>query len=231
MKIAVLNFSGNVGKSTISRYLLSPRLNNAQIIAVETINSDGTEDESLKGKQFAELTETLALLDNAIIDIGASNIETLLVRMKELRGSHEDFDYYIIPTAPPKKQQRDTISTIDELNEIGVNADKIRLIFNMVEPDEEIESVFSGLFEYHKASKKFRLFPGAVLHANELYGRLRGDKLSINDLLNLDNLKEQLSQAASKEEKMDIARLITLKRLATGVNEELDTTFKALKLT
>ena len=37
MKIAVLNFSGNVGKSTIARHLLSPRMPKAGLVAVETI--------------------------------------------------------------------------------------------------------------------------------------------------------------------------------------------------
>ena len=49
MKIAVINFSGNVGKSTIARNLLAPRIPDAEVFAVETINSDGTEDETMKG--------------------------------------------------------------------------------------------------------------------------------------------------------------------------------------
>ena len=64
MKIAVINFSGNVGKSTVARHLLAPRMNNAQVIAVESLNSDGTEGEAIKGKQFGQLSEALALLDD-----------------------------------------------------------------------------------------------------------------------------------------------------------------------
>ena len=40
MKIAVINFSGNVGKSTVARHLLLPRIAGAELIAVESINSD-----------------------------------------------------------------------------------------------------------------------------------------------------------------------------------------------
>ena len=36
MKIGVINFSGNVGKTTVSRHLLAPRMNNAKILAIES---------------------------------------------------------------------------------------------------------------------------------------------------------------------------------------------------
>ncbi len=38
MKVAVLNYTGTVGKTTIAAHLLSPRMNNAPIFAIETIN-------------------------------------------------------------------------------------------------------------------------------------------------------------------------------------------------
>jgi len=38
----VINFSGNVGKSTTARHLIYPRLANGHLIPVETINSDLT---------------------------------------------------------------------------------------------------------------------------------------------------------------------------------------------
>ncbi len=40
MKVAVINFSGNVGKTTIAGHLLVPRIDGAELIAVETINAD-----------------------------------------------------------------------------------------------------------------------------------------------------------------------------------------------
>ena len=59
MKIAVINFSGNVGKSTIARHLLLPRIAGAELIAVESINSDESQGQALRGKQFGELQEYL----------------------------------------------------------------------------------------------------------------------------------------------------------------------------
>lgn len=50
MKIIVINFSGNVGKSIVAQHLLKPRMEDSTIIAVESINSDGTQDEKSKVK-------------------------------------------------------------------------------------------------------------------------------------------------------------------------------------
>jgi len=229
MKVAVINFSGNVGKSTVSRHLLAPRMNNAQVIAVESINSDGTEEEAIKGKQFGQLSEALALVDDAVVDIGASNVEDLINQMKQYRGSHEDFDFFVVPTVSKHKQQRDTISTIEALSEIGVPAKKIRLVFNMVEQDESPEVIFSGLFEYYESEKTFTLKPNAVMHANDIYGKLKGSDQTIAAILgDATDLKEQLKAAKEPEEKLRISRLIGIKRLAAGVSEELDAVFKAL---
>lgn len=40
MKLAVINFSGNVGKTTVARHLLAPRIPGCQVVAVESINAD-----------------------------------------------------------------------------------------------------------------------------------------------------------------------------------------------
>lgn len=229
MKIAVINFSGNVGKSTVARHLLSARMNSATVIPVETINSDGTQDEAIKGKQFGELLEALVLMDDAVIDVGASNVEVFIDLMKQYKGSHEDFDYFVIPTVPEKKQMRDTISTIDALAEIGVPAKKIRLVFNKVETDDVPERIFSGLFEYHSAAKNFTLRPDAVIHKNDIYGKLNGTEQGIKDILNdPTDYKEKIKTAKDADEKLHFAQMVGIKRLAAGVTEELDAVFKTL---
>ena len=40
MKIAVINFSGNVGKTTVARHMLLPRVEGAELINVESLNAD-----------------------------------------------------------------------------------------------------------------------------------------------------------------------------------------------
>ena len=229
MKIAVINFSGNVGKSTVARHLLVPRLRNAQLIAIESINSDGSQDEAIRGKQFGQLQEAMALMEDAVVDVGASNVEDFINLMTQYKGSHEDFDFFVVPTVSKAKQQRDTISTIEALADIGIPAKKIRLVFNMVEMDEQAEQVFVGLFEYHASATRFTLKPDAVIHVNDIYGKLNGAQQSIGDLLaDPTDFKEQIKTAHSDQEKLKFAQMLSVKRLAVGVTEELDAVFKAL---
>lgn len=229
MKVAVINFSGNVGKSTVARHLIAPRINSAAVIPVESINSDGTQDEAIKGKQFGELQEALMLMDDAVVDIGASNVEDFVNLMRQYKGSHEDFDYFVIPTVPKNKQMRDTISTIDALAEIGVPAKKIRLVFNMVEIDETPERLFAGLLEYHAAAKNFTLRPDAVIHVNDIYGKLKGAEQGIKDILaDPTDYKEKIKTATDADEKLHFAQMVGIKRLAAGVVDELDAVFKTL---
>lgn len=133
MKIAVINFSGNVGKSTVARHLLLPRIDGAELIAVESVNADGGEVQALRGRQFGELQEYLQTVDSAVVDIGASNVEELLGLMQLYRGSHADFDCFVVPTVQALKQQQDTIATLVELARLGVPPSRVKLVFNMVE--------------------------------------------------------------------------------------------------
>jgi hypothetical protein len=100
MNIAVINFSGNVGKSTIARHLLAPRIRDAKVIAIESINADdGAQetDEKLRGRQFSELQARLLSGDNVVVDVGASNVESFVALMSEFDGSHDDFDLFVVP--------------------------------------------------------------------------------------------------------------------------------------
>ncbi|WP_407214011.1 plasmid stabilization protein [Enterobacter kobei] len=66
MKVAVINYSGSVGKTLVSTYLLAPRLKDAKFFAVETINQSasdlGIENvTSFKGDDFSCLIEDVFL--------------------------------------------------------------------------------------------------------------------------------------------------------------------------
>ena len=109
MKVAVMNFSGNVGKTTVAGHLLKPRMGNAPIFSIESINAgadaDGLEVEKMKGKKFGELVDEIMPMDSAIIDVGASNVEDFLKLMQQYDGSHEEFDFFVIPVVKEKKVQ------------------------------------------------------------------------------------------------------------------------------
>lgn len=113
-KLAVINFSGNVGETTVARHLLAPRIPGCQVVAVESINTDDGQPVTIRGRQFAQLQEFLQSVDNVVVDIGASSVEELLRLMRRYQDSQEDFDGFVVPTVPARKQQQDTAATLAE---------------------------------------------------------------------------------------------------------------------
>jgi hypothetical protein len=231
MKLAVINFSGNVGKSTLARHLLLPRIASAKLLSIESINADADQEHVMRGRQFAELQEVLQVFENVVVDIGASNVEDLLALMYRYRGSHEDFDAFIVPTVPARKQQQDTIATLAELSRLGVPAHRVRLVFNQVEDDSDIESVFEPVLAFVRLTPVTRASLHCRLGMNEIYGRATGSGVDLSALAaDPTDYKVEIAKAASATDKLAIAHKLAMQRLARGVVPELDACFKALDL-
>jgi len=229
MKIAVINFSGNVGKSTVAKHMLAPRINNATFISVESINADEGDGNSMRGKQFGALSEQLMLRDAIIVDVGSSNVEDFFRLMGQYRGSHEDIDLFVVPAVKEAKQIKDTIATISALSSLGVGAKKIRVVFNRVEVDESIEDSFYPLIAYHEDTKAFTLRTKAAIQYSELYQRLRPYNTTITELL-LDNTdyKAVLRDAKTEASRTEAAARVSMRRLAASAQANLDTVFTSV---
>lgn len=231
MKIAVINFSGNVGKSTVARHLLKPRIPGAEVVTVESINADDGGEQALRGTQFAELQDYLQIAEHVIVDIGASNVEDLLTAMRRYRGSHTDFDSFIVPTVPPLKQQQDTIATLIELHRMGIAAARIRVLFNMVENVNEVVQVFEPLLTFLAEHPLAEVNPACWVGMNEIYGRIRQSRIDLEALLDDEtDYKAAIAAAGTQAEKLSLARRLATRRLAMGVVPELDACFDALRL-
>lgn len=231
MKIAVINFSGNVGKTTVARHMLLPRIAGAELIAIESLNTDEGQGQALRGRQFGELQEYLQTIDNAVVDIGASNVEELLGLMQRYRGSHEDFDVFVVPTVPALKQQQDTIATLAELARLGVPASKIRLVFNMVEGGVDFKTTFFLVLGFLDERRVATANPACRLGTNEIYARIRNHGIDLAALVRDDtDYKAQIVQAKDTPEKLALAQKLATRRLASGVVPELDACFAALGL-
>lgn len=232
MKIAVISFSGNVGKTTVARHLLLPRIPGAELIVVESINADGGEAQALRGRQFGQLQEYLQTVGSAVVDIGASNVEELLEHMGRYRGSHEDFDYFVVPTVPPVKQQQDTIATLVELSRLGVAPTRLKVVYNMAEAGTPVEQSFYLVLAFLAEQPLAAVDTACRLSSNEIYSRLRGDSADIAALLRDDtDYKALIAKAAHTDEKLALAQKLATRRLASGVLPELDACFAALGLT
>ena len=231
MKLAVINFSGNVGKTTIARHLLAPRIAGAEVIAVESLNADDSEAQALRGRQFGELQEYMQTVDAVVVDIGASNVEDLLTLMHRYRGSHDDFDVFVVPTVAALKQQKDTIATLVELSRLGVQAARVRVLFNMVESGIPVAFSFAPLLEFVAQHPIALADTRCHLGTNEVYQRIKDSGEQLLALARDDrDYKAQIVQARTTADKLALAQKLATQRLARGVVPELDACFVALQL-
>ncbi|MDY0135133.1 MAG: StbB family protein [Atribacterota bacterium] len=233
MKIAVMNFSGNVGKTTVAGHLLKARMPDAQFFSIESINSgadaDGLDVEKMKGKKFGELVDQLMMVDSAIVDVGASNVEDFLKLMQQYNGSHEEFDFFIVPVVKEKKVQADTVNTIRSLQKIGIDKKKIRLVFNKVDIDDSVSDEFAPLFGLAASEKSFVISEANTIYSNEVFERLKTIGKTLGDI-NTDttDYRAMMREAKDDTEKAKYVQMIALKRLAITANKNLDDVFVSL---
>lgn len=232
MKVAVLNFSGNVGKTTVSAHLLKPRMPNASVFSVESINSGadsiGLEIEKVRGAEYGDLINSIMTIESAIVDIGASNVESFLKKMNQYNGSHEEFDFFLVPVTKENKVLQDTINTLEYLRTIGVSKEKVKIIFNKIDTDDNIEHDFAPIFGYVKHTKSCTANIKSAIKANEVYELLKKVNKSMGDI-NSDTTDYRAKlKTVSSEEKNQCLDMIAVKRLAVSANENLDTVYASI---
>jgi hypothetical protein len=234
MKIAVINFSGNVGKTTVARHLLVPRMPaGTELISVESINAEPGQGlgQAMRGHQFGELQEYMQTVDHMVVDIGASNVEDLMALMRRYQGSHDDFDCFVVPTVSELKQQEDTIATLVDLARVGIAPQRLRLLFNRVEAGDDVARSFEHLLAFLDERPLAMVSPRCRLGMNEVYERIAGKGLDLATVARDDaDYKALIAQASRTEDKLALAQKLATRRLARGVLPELDACFVALAL-
>lgn len=236
MKIIVINFSGNVGKSTVAAHLLKARMNDAVLFSIETLNddasSDGVDVETYKGKKYKELMDEITMLDDAIVDIGASNVQDFCHLMNQYEGSSRQFNYFIVPTVKDRKQTVDTIKTIESLLSMGIPKKRIRVIFNKVDIDDNIRQEFKALFESKIADNNFLLNENCVIFNNEAFEQCKELGISLADIVADKTDYQALAKAAKvagdTTEAKRCVNLYLLKMTAITANKNLDNVFNSL---
>lgn len=230
MRVCVMNFSGNVGKTVVAAHLMAPKLG-TKIYSVETLNvgasADGVDVESMSANQFQELFNELAQVDSAVVDVGTSNIQTFMKLMQRFAGSHEDIDLFLVPTVKTPKQQADTINTLRALIEIGVPAEKLRLVFNMVEPEDNPDFDFAPVIAMAN-SLGITTKPFAVIHTNEVFDLIKGSGRSLPDILADTTDYRALIRTANDEDKPALLNNLAAKRLAISCSANLDAAYAAV---
>lgn len=218
MNIAVLNFSPNVGKTTIAKNLLLPRLP-LSYVAIESIHDNADihkKDDIIKADDYPKLQERLLAEGNLLVDVGSSNIEKVLHYLKMYVGSHEDFAYFILPMTSDIKSRIETQKTLTALIELGVKADRIRLVFNKSE-STDTSALFSEFSDAIHIADNFGIKrPTVAIKNNAVYQQLRAKHLDLQKVLEADNQNNPTLQAFKPE---------TLK-----AKENLDVVFTDLQL-
>ncbi|MCD0501323.1 plasmid stability protein StbB [Achromobacter sp. MY14] len=235
MKIATVNYSGSVGKTVTTSHLLAPRIPEAEIIAVESTNESaadlGLDVEQMRGGQFGRLFRKLLMAEAAIVDVGASNIEDFLAELVKYDQAHLEIDYYVLPVVTSGKAQRETIKTIQVLAQMGVPADRVRVLFNRV--DSDVREEFAAIFGYALQSGDFRANPEAAIFENEVFDLLANKRTTIKEILaDPRDYRQELRQADRDDVKLvsHLSDMHALQSLARPVDRQLDKAFGALFL-
>ncbi|MDQ7083897.1 MAG: hypothetical protein Q9M36_02760 [Sulfurovum sp.] len=227
MKIFILNSSGNAGKSLIARELFYPRLDNAKIIEIETVNSGGAGFSSLNiskfkgGDDFTDIYMSILDTDNIILDVGASNLTTFWQNMSKFAGMEEMFDFFVIPTSTRGKIQEDTYKTINFLLGEGIPVEKIKVIFNEVKTtvSQDYEVLLSVDFPFDE-----ELY---ILQNESLFNDLGFLKKTIFDIYNpdLSFYKNSLLTEKDGAEKLRLVKMDLANRMAQVVKARMDEVF------
>ena len=237
MKIAVVNLIGNIGKSTISSNLLFPRMgiSDQDFISVETSNSgaeaNGIDVVKMKGKKFGDLFDKLLRSDSMLVDVGSSNADDFLKYLQQFSDSHEEFDYFVIPVTEDSRAQDETLKTVEILRMIGVEKDKIRIVFNRMEVEDfaEIPQIFQQMFFLSSSNKSCVINKSATIFNNEVFGLMRDNGLSL-DLVNNDDTdyRAKRREAKSAAEVDTAITMIKIKSLAKTANNNFNDVYEVL---
>ena len=231
MKIMVLNSSGNVGKSTVVRELLYPRLQDCKIIEVETVNKstkdfdgfDGSVMQFKAGESFDKLYLWIIENENVILDIGASSLGEFWRELKKVAGIEMLFDVFVIPSIPADKQMTDTFKTIQFLRNNNIEDEKIKVIFNKVKTS--VKQDFSALLDLD-----FDFDEELYIKDTNLFSDLGLLKKSIKDVYHpdLNYFKERILSSKDPAEKLMLVKMDIANRMAHSVIEDFDYIFEKI---
>lgn len=234
MKVATISLSGNVGKTTVAKNLLYPRIPDAVVFEFESTNIGiqlkSANIKTVRASSFGDMIDNILVTENAIIDIGASNIEGVLKEMHELDGSHEDIDFFVIPVISDNKIVKESIKTAMMLNALGVPSEKIRILFNRVEKNVDVQQDkdFSLIFK-HLKDGMFTANKDAIVFENPVFAELNKLSLSLDELYSDDkDYKQALKEAKNEKEQKHALSMIANKRRATSAYQNLTEVYSVL---
>lgn len=215
-KIAVLNLSGNVGKTTLAANLLAAFMPEATVLKVEKHNNsealqvDSIKVEELKASQFKHIYQSLMFEDDVILDVGASEVGQFMEELTKFRSAISELDMIVVPTVPQEKQQKDTIATVEWLHALGVPASRIRVVFNQYNGQDTVGATYPHVIGYSQdkdGENKATWLPHPIVAMNEVFELITQQRRTVREVA-LDPTDWSEQRKAAKVAK-DMAALET----------------------
>lgn len=238
MKIANLAFTGKVGKSTLCNTFAYPRMQDATIIRMETINDSGLSGAKkeiiIKGRDLGKLEMELAKTNEAIVDVGASNVEAFMLALNAQFESHYVVDYFVVPVKADAKAQvemGETMKTLHALSALGIEPERIKVLFNRLPVDADVEEECKALIAMHKKMPIFTLNTSAVIHESEAFAALATAKKSYLEMLaDPANYRQELNKIPleNEKERTDMVKLIRAQGTVKMLDREMQAAWDAL---
>ncbi|MCT7466984.1 hypothetical protein N5T78_10360 [Aliarcobacter cryaerophilus] len=230
MRYFILNSSGNVGKTTVSREVLYSFMENPKIIEIETVNASSAGYENLnleKITDFSNFEEVyLKIIENEslIVDVGASNLGAFMDKLSEFAGVETLFDAFIIPTVGGDKVMTDTAKTILFLKNMGIANNQIKVVFN----NADLISEFDLLIKQEKALD-YKFDTDLFIPKSKLFGELGILRKTINEIYNEDiNAYKDLILSAEPKEKLKLIKIDLANRMAVSIYPKLKAIYERL---
>lgn len=231
MKIAILNSSGNVSKSTLSRELVWPRLAKPKIIVeVEGQNSSSSRFQSIisikhdGSTDFNVFYEYIISDQDVIFDIGASEIANFVTNISEY-GVLNMFDLFLVPSKADAKIMEDTIKTILFLQSQDIENDKIKVVFSFVKKD--VKTDFAPLLAY---ALDYKFDEDCFVRESNIISDLSLLKMTLIDVYNPDKkfYRDDLLSETDPQKKKRLLKLDLINQAADKKIREFDSVWTAI---
>jgi len=204
----------------------------------EKLVSKNVRYKCVEPSKIDEIVPELLLVDNAIIDVGASSVDEFLQNSKE-HNLFDVIDMIVIPTVLESKQVADTIKIVKELQKFGSSEEKIFIVLNKVKEELDNNKAIEQNPHYNSLALSFsstgvEYDPEYRLLEYEVVDKISELELSIADVLadKTDYMKEieriKKDENIPKEEKLKSVKELYDKHLVQKRAKEMQKDFERL---
>ncbi len=202
--IAIISIAGSAGKTTFTKHCLQSLVPHAARIEIEDWNSgDGEADLRLSAKSFYSLAAQLNAdtSQSFLLDIGTSNSKTMFQHFGDLELTKEAIDYWVVPVRAGSKERIDTLRTLDQLLELGIDPNSIVVIPMAIQDVDTYENDFRDL---KNSTEVLGIhFSAQPVLYNEVYNILKNQDRSVFEIAaSKPDFKAMRNESIGNEEKM-----------------------------